>query len=210
MATGLGQKQHTRNAPADKRQAIVDAALELFTTVGYEQTTIADVAKKAGVAVGTVYLYFKNKLELLYAARADWETELLRHMGGPEIQQVPHHLRARPMMDAVFRFCQERTESVQLMGVAPEVIGSLYHKEGGSTVRQAIKQFLDEGVALGLFRPIDTGMAALLSYGMVTAALEQCFYVEDGSNQEAYKVALVDGLEHYLVAPDLLAQRDNM
>jgi len=41
-----------------KRDAILDAARTLFAKQGYEETTIADIARAAGVAVGTVYLSF--------------------------------------------------------------------------------------------------------------------------------------------------------
>lgn len=44
-----------------KETAIIDAAYEMFATDGFAKSTIADIAKEAGVAEGTVYLYFKNK-----------------------------------------------------------------------------------------------------------------------------------------------------
>lgn len=49
------------------RQRIVDAALELFTERGYEQTTMRDIAAHAGVAVGNVYYYFDSKQHLVVA-----------------------------------------------------------------------------------------------------------------------------------------------
>ena len=51
-----------RRAGADaKREAIFDAALELFGRYGYRRTSIDDIARAAGVAKGTVYLYVENK-----------------------------------------------------------------------------------------------------------------------------------------------------
>jgi AcrR family transcriptional regulator len=44
-----------------KREAIFDAALELFGRYGYRRTSIDDIARAAGVAKGTVYLYVENK-----------------------------------------------------------------------------------------------------------------------------------------------------
>ncbi len=46
---------------ADRRQAIVDAALDEFIDRGYAATRLDDVAKRAGVAKGTIYLHFKDK-----------------------------------------------------------------------------------------------------------------------------------------------------
>ena len=53
-------------APAgDKRDAILRAATKVFAQHGYFHSQVADVARVAGVAAGTVYLYFKSKDDLL-------------------------------------------------------------------------------------------------------------------------------------------------
>ena len=49
----------------DKRDAILRAATKVFAQNGYFQSQVADVARVAGVAAGTVYLYFKSKDDLL-------------------------------------------------------------------------------------------------------------------------------------------------
>ena len=49
----------------DKRDAILRAATRVFAQNGYFQSQVADVARVAGVASGTVYLYFKSKDDLL-------------------------------------------------------------------------------------------------------------------------------------------------
>jgi len=49
----------------DKRDRILEAAVVEIAFSGYHQTTIATIARRAGVADGTIYLYFKNKKELL-------------------------------------------------------------------------------------------------------------------------------------------------
>ena len=47
-----------------KRASLMDSAFQLFTTQGITKTSIEDIAKKAGVAKGTFYLYFKDKHDL--------------------------------------------------------------------------------------------------------------------------------------------------
>jgi TetR/AcrR family fatty acid metabolism transcriptional regulator len=49
----------------DKREAILRAATEVFAARGFFNAQVADVARAAGVAAGTVYLYFKSKDDLL-------------------------------------------------------------------------------------------------------------------------------------------------
>ncbi|HWK07346.1 MAG TPA: TetR/AcrR family transcriptional regulator [Puia sp.] len=49
----------------DKRTAIMDAALKLFSEKGFKETSTANISQAAGVATGTLFLYFKNKEELI-------------------------------------------------------------------------------------------------------------------------------------------------
>lgn len=56
-------RQHKENT--DKRDAILRAATKVFAQNGFFQSQVADVARVAGVAAGTVYLYFKGKDDLL-------------------------------------------------------------------------------------------------------------------------------------------------
>jgi len=51
--------------PMGKKQRILQAAVQLFAKKGYSKATIAQIARKADVAEGTVYEYFKNKEDLL-------------------------------------------------------------------------------------------------------------------------------------------------
>lgn len=48
-----------------KENAIISSAYELFTTKGFDKTAINDIVKKAGVAKGTFYLYFRDKNHIL-------------------------------------------------------------------------------------------------------------------------------------------------
>src|SRR3982751_6735826 len=52
---------------ADKRGAILRAAIRVFAHNGYFNSKVADIAREAGVADGTVYLYFKSKEEILHS-----------------------------------------------------------------------------------------------------------------------------------------------
>jgi TetR/AcrR family fatty acid metabolism transcriptional regulator len=56
-----------RRVVADKREAILRAAIQVFAHNGYFNSKVADIASEAGVADGTVYLYFKNKEDILHS-----------------------------------------------------------------------------------------------------------------------------------------------
>src|ERR1044072_4905490 len=57
----------TRAAAGDKRESIMRAATKVFARSGYFNSKVADIAREAGVADGTVYLYFKSKEEILHS-----------------------------------------------------------------------------------------------------------------------------------------------
>ncbi|MGE7623510.1 TetR/AcrR family transcriptional regulator [Viridibacillus sp. NPDC096237] len=53
-------------AMEEKKNQILQASIQLFAENSYEQTTVAQVAKRAGVSFGTVFTYFENKEELYF------------------------------------------------------------------------------------------------------------------------------------------------
>jgi TetR/AcrR family fatty acid metabolism transcriptional regulator len=55
----------TRDKNNDKYQRILEAAVRVFAELGFYQSTISQIAREAGVADGTIYLYFKNKDDIL-------------------------------------------------------------------------------------------------------------------------------------------------
>lgn len=64
---------------ADKREAILRAAVKVFARKGFFNSKVADIAAEAGIADGTVYLYFKGKEDVLHSifdrAMAEFITE---------------------------------------------------------------------------------------------------------------------------------------
>lgn len=60
-----GERRTERRA--EKRHAILEGAVRVFAEKGFFNTTVAEIARAAGVADGTIYLYFKSKDELLLA-----------------------------------------------------------------------------------------------------------------------------------------------
>lgn len=65
-----------RKDPEVRRTELIDAALELFSSAGYEKTMITDIVKKAGVAKGTFFYYFPTKEAVFEAICMRWASEL--------------------------------------------------------------------------------------------------------------------------------------
>ncbi len=62
---------------ADKRERILRAAIKVFARKGFYATRVSEIAKAAGVADGTIYLYFKNKDDVLVSIFEDRITKLI-------------------------------------------------------------------------------------------------------------------------------------
>lgn len=67
----------TRNTVSDKREAILRSAIKVFARKGYFNSKVADIAGKAKIADGTVYLYFKSKEEILHSIFDEMMTEFI-------------------------------------------------------------------------------------------------------------------------------------
>ena len=201
-AAGLSAKQQS------KRDAIVEAAPDLFTNGGYETTTSAHIAKKAGVAVGTVYLYFKNKQEILYAVKYDFDAAFARMMAHAGANNLPHRQRLQALIKSIFNVCAENTERIQLLGLPPQAIGEIFEAKrtikNSSEMIQGVETWIKQGIAEGGFRPVDPYIAAVIGHGMVNASLEQCFNVDNGKNQQLYIDSLVDSISRWLFEPEYL------
>jgi TetR/AcrR family fatty acid metabolism transcriptional regulator len=65
VATHASRRHARAQAPENKRELILRAAIKLFARRGFFNAQVADVAREAGIAAGTVYLYFKGKDDLL-------------------------------------------------------------------------------------------------------------------------------------------------
>lgn len=80
------QSPHKNNA---KYQRILDAAVQVFARQGFNQSTIAQIARQAGVADGTIYLYFKNKDDILVQF-FDYKASQVFDRFREEVQRAPH------------------------------------------------------------------------------------------------------------------------
>src|SRR5688572_10824599 len=67
MAKAINSLNETKTPVPDKRTAILKAATLVFAEKGFFNSKVADIATAAGIADGTVYLYFKSKDEILHS-----------------------------------------------------------------------------------------------------------------------------------------------
>ena len=187
-----------------KRQAIIEAALDIFAKQGYEETTIAQIAAAAGVAVGTVYLYFHNKREIYTQTSIDWTKRLAVALRDPRILSLPIRQVPRAMIETVFRLCHENSNMMSIFQVdiqSPEELQQ--HKDADGEISGAIDAFLRSTIENGQLAPFDTMMYAKVLFGMVHSALFECFCVQQGRDEEAIRENTIEIVERIFFGPPL-------
>jgi AcrR family transcriptional regulator len=106
-----------------RRRQILSAAKQVFAVGGYEATTMAAVARAAGVSYGAVYWYFPSKDELFHAVMAEEEQALRRHIvqaladDEPTPAEDPVWVRSllRRAVRATFEFFDHDQAAVRLL-----------------------------------------------------------------------------------------------
>ncbi len=99
----------------DKRNLITEAAVEVFAEKGFRQARVSDIAKRAGVADGTIYLYFKNKEDILLSIFEEKMDILLAGLGA-QLQGVVDP------EEQIRRFSRFHFEQVRTNRAAAEVL----------------------------------------------------------------------------------------
>lgn len=187
-----------------KKQAIIEAALDIFAKQGYEETTIAQIAAAAGVAVGTVYLYFHNKREIYTQSSIDWTHRLAAALQDPRILSLPVRQVPRAMIETVFRLCHQNSNMMSIFQVdiqSPEELQQ--HKDADGAITGAVDAFLRSTIENGQLAPFDTLMYAKILFGMVHSALFQCFCVQEGRDEEAIRETTIEIVERLFFGPPL-------
>jgi TetR/AcrR family fatty acid metabolism transcriptional regulator len=137
------------------KEKIMEAALQVFAEKGFQETTISEISKKAGVADATIYEYFEGKEDLLFSIsetitqRAiDLTNEILPFMRDPE-SKVRAHVQ-------IYMMAYEQNPHYAAVGMLELKTNRRFHlSKAYQTIKKGTRMFLDsikEGIEAGVFR----------------------------------------------------------
>jgi AcrR family transcriptional regulator len=127
----------------DARQRLQEAALTLYGERGYEETTVAEIAERAGLTKRTFFRYFADKREVLF-----WGSELLEQQMVAAIEAAPDGTSALGMLDAALSAAAVRFEEArEFAGTRHRIIASSPELQERELIKGAA---LSAGVARAL------------------------------------------------------------
>lgn len=189
----------------DKREHIIQKAIELFSEFGFDNTTIREISTAAKVNVAMVNYYFGSKMKL-FEAIVEYKSTFLkarleelqantslnemekimviieeyatRILSNPHFHRVMHQellLNTRPAMNAIIK--------------------KLFTKNF-----QIIKRILEDGMQKNLFRTIDTDLTISTLFGTINHFMQNVIYpgVQEGENDSQNIIGLRERLISHL------------
>jgi AcrR family transcriptional regulator len=139
---------------AERRDAILSAALDEFSTRGFEAARLDDVARRAGVAKGTIYLYFRDKESLFQELIRAMLTPLVGTIEAMGEAELPLAVLADHIVELFVREVYEtrRKDVIRLMiseGRRFPKLAEFYYREVLSRIIAAVRSLLRRAAARG-------------------------------------------------------------
>jgi TetR/AcrR family fatty acid metabolism transcriptional regulator len=139
----------------DKPQQIIEAAVRVFARKGYFNSRVSDIAREAGIAAGTIYLYFKTKEDILTTLFRDKMAEFVAKLWKAMADQPDPVSKVRRLVYLHFDLLERNPELAEVVQI--ELRQGQKFFRGASSQEIAsyfalIGSVLEEGVVAGRFR----------------------------------------------------------
>ncbi|MBN1541302.1 TetR/AcrR family transcriptional regulator [candidate division KSB1 bacterium] len=138
-----------------KREKILKAAVKIFARDGFFNAKVEEIARLAGVAVGTTYLYFENKDDLLISIFEEEMLPIINNMKR-EIERVPTPVeKLKAFITHHLEMVKNKPDMAQLLEVELRQSSKFIRGYTGTKFREylnLISQIFEEGQQQGVFR----------------------------------------------------------
>jgi AcrR family transcriptional regulator len=153
-AKAAGRRRRNGRGGPDRREAILAAALDEFSARGFAAARLDDVARRAGVAKGTIYLYFRDKEALFQDLVRSIIGPLLARFEAPAEIDIPARVVAERVVDMFVReiYGTRRKDVIRLIlaeGPRFPNLAEFYYREVISRVIAAVRALLRRAVERG-------------------------------------------------------------
>ncbi len=157
----------------DKPQQIIEAAVRVFARKGYYNSRVSDIAREAGIAAGTIYLYFKTKDDILVTLFRDKMAEFVGALRKAIADEPDAASKVRRLVSMHFCMLEENPDLAEVVQVELRH-GQKFFRGASSQEIGAyfalIGSVLEEGVAEGRFR---SSLPVKVATKMLFGAMDQ-------------------------------------
>lgn len=192
-------------AAEERRDDLLRAATRVFRRTGLAEARIADITAEAGVAVGSFYLHFQSKEELLAGMKERFVDDAFERMASITAE-VPHgdflalldrHTEA--MVDYLF----ERADDILVFaqqGATPEAYRQTSEHE--RRIVQLYVPTIEQGVKAGVFHVDDPEITAWMLHNALAHTTTAAIVLDDRGSQERITAAALQLARRVLGAPE--------
>jgi AcrR family transcriptional regulator len=155
-----------QHGAADKRRLLLDAALDLFETRGFDGVAVPEIARAAGVATGTVYVYFRDKDALVNALYRHWKTAYNDAVLAPLPPGLLVRDRFTTYWQRMMAFARAHPRAARFMDLHHH--GAYLDEDSRALSRRyasVARDFIAEAKAAGVIRDLDPLMVVALMWG---------------------------------------------
>ncbi len=160
-----------------KRQAIIDAAIETFANKGFHNTKVSDIARKAGVADGTVYLYFNNKDDLLIRSFDELIAGKLEDLKSLFKEEDSYISRLTKFFDYHVKLFTEKPHIARFMSIELRQSKEFYQKfpeyQPIKRYLKFLQEIIDNAKTEGGLRNVDTVGLSYIMFGTMDFVLTE-------------------------------------
>jgi TetR/AcrR family fatty acid metabolism transcriptional regulator len=157
----------------EKYEAIIDAAVKVIATHGYHNAKVSQIAKQAGVADGTIYLYFKNKDDVLISMFNEKISRFVEDVRSRLALAESPQDKLRELVYLHFAFLADDKDMAIVTQIELRQSDRVSRIEIGKVVKtylDIIDDLIEEGIKMGTFRQ---GMDVRLARKMIFGTLDE-------------------------------------
>ncbi|MBK7408190.1 MAG: TetR/AcrR family transcriptional regulator [Saprospirales bacterium] len=177
----MGINERKEREKAELSQLILKGAMEVFLEVGFENTSIRKIAERIEYSPGTIYVYFKDKDEILHELHHTAFDQLMEVMEKTAVHQEPID-QVYAIGDSYITFALENPQLYDLMFVLRAPMNAIHPEcewEDGFRTYEYFKSVLIKAVEKGQLKPVDPEVLCVTFWatvhGLVTLYLRERF-----------------------------------
>ncbi|WP_164667354.1 TetR family transcriptional regulator [Virgibacillus doumboii] len=159
----------------NKKESIIQSAIDVFREKGVEEATVSDIVKGAGIAQGTFYLYFSSKLAVMLSIAEEMTDKILNEIKENVPEEAHISIQLEQVIDIVFELTKEYRDVFALTYAG---LASTEYLQEWETIYESyyawLSEQLEKAKAEGAIRDsLHPHRTAELLIGLIESAAEQ-------------------------------------